>query len=80
MHPNERMKFLRQKFSHKTTVYPNGTIKQEYFYPKKAAQDWTDLECIQLFKGVYKHGVAEHETWQKIAHDFVPGRVCKYFF
>lgn len=72
----DRIRELRKAFCHPLTIHKDGTLNEKYFstQTKETAMNWSDIETLQLYEGIYKHGVASTENWIKIKGDFLPQR------
>lgn len=72
----ERIIELRKAFCHPLTIHPNGTLNDKYFSTaaKETAVNWTDIETLQLYEGIFKYGVDSVEKWIQIKNDFLPQR------
>ena len=73
---HERIIALRKAFCHPLTINKDGTLNKKYFQnvSKETAQNWSDIELLQLYEGIYKHGIDSIEKWHKIQSDFLPQR------
>jgi len=72
----ERIIELRKAFCHPLTIHPDGTLNDKYFSTtaKETAVNWTDIETLQLYEGIFKYGVDSVEKWIQIKNDFLPQR------
>eukprot|EP01084_Bolivina_argentea_P133501 235598_1 len=67
---------LRKLLCHPLTIKTNGELNKHYFSSKdkETAMNWTDIELLQLYQGIYKHGVDNIEKWMKIKDAYLPQR------
>eukprot|EP01083_Nonionella_stella_P026506 73001_1 len=67
---------LRKAFCHPLTINKDGSLNDKYFsnVTHETAMNWNDIELLQLYEGIYKHGVSNVQSWIKIQSDFLPQR------
>jgi len=72
----ERIIELRKAFCHPLTIHEDGTLNDKYFstVEKETAVNWSDIEILQLYEGIFKYGVDSVEKWIQIKGEFLPQR------
>jgi len=72
----ERIIELRKAFCHPLTINEDGTLNDKYFstVEKETAINWSDIEILQLYEGIFKYGVDSVEKWIQIKNQFLPQR------
>lgn len=72
----ERITELRKAFCHPLTIHEDGRLNDKYFstVEKETAVNWSDIEILQLYEGIFKHGVDSVEKWIQIKGEFLPQR------
>jgi len=72
----ERILELRKAFCHPLMINEDATLNDKYFSnaAKETAVNWTDIEILQLYEGIFKYGVDSVEKWIQIKGEFLPQR------